>query len=334
MSFELWSKLCEPPKTALKRIQGGKLKGKSDINPQWRYLALTEVFGACGIGWKFDVVRKWTENGANGEVLAFVDILFYYRWEGEWAGPIHGTGGSTLVAEEKGRLVSNDEAFKMALTDALSVATKMIGVAARVYLGQFDGKYSVEDLPGDKGNGAAKPPAPTTNGAKTGGYVDTKKIAEILSNNEISVKQCLRYLKSIDAIQDEGKGLNGIKIVFAKRIIANPGKFAIACRKYLVENPEKKIGDEGEKPKEEKPPEAQKPRYATAPQKRAIEAIIKKEKLNRDLVKEYLLKEGLLTLDEDGTATLSKLHIESAKQILDNPKVFVETIMDYEREKK
>ena len=245
MSFELWSKLCEPPKTALKRIQGGKLKGKSDINPQWRYLALTEVFGPCGIGWKFDVVRKWTENGANGEVLAFVDILFYYRWEGEWAGPIHGTGGSTLVAEEKGRLVSNDEAFKMALTDALSVATKMIGVAASVYLGQFDGKYNVEDIPEDRGTGKAQLPASSTAGTEKGEHVDTKKITEILNNQAITVKQCLRYLKSINGIQDEGRGIEGIKVGFAKKIIANPDKFAVACRKYLVENTQTTTTEKG-----------------------------------------------------------------------------------------
>jgi len=38
-----------------------------------------------------------------------------------------------LVDLEKGKLVPNDEAFKMALTDAISVACKAIGVAADVY---------------------------------------------------------------------------------------------------------------------------------------------------------------------------------------------------------
>jgi hypothetical protein len=46
---------------------------------------------------------------------------------------------------------NSDEAFKMATTDALSVALKMIGVASAIYEGKWDGsKYSIEhgsDMP-------------------------------------------------------------------------------------------------------------------------------------------------------------------------------------------
>ena len=36
----------------LKRISGGSLNGMTDINPVWRFQALTEAFGPCGFGWK------------------------------------------------------------------------------------------------------------------------------------------------------------------------------------------------------------------------------------------------------------------------------------------
>ncbi|MFH4181117.1 hypothetical protein WDA55_23970, partial [Acinetobacter baumannii] len=43
---------------------------------------------------------------------------------------------------QKGKLVAIDEGYKKAVTDALGVAFKAIGVAADVYLGNFDGsKY-------------------------------------------------------------------------------------------------------------------------------------------------------------------------------------------------
>ena len=51
-NLEVWNKLKTPPAWALKEIAFGKLKGKSDINPQWRYQALTEEFGMYGFGWK------------------------------------------------------------------------------------------------------------------------------------------------------------------------------------------------------------------------------------------------------------------------------------------
>ena len=44
------------PTEALKDIVGGKLKGKSDINPMWRIRKLTELVGPAGIGWRASLV--------------------------------------------------------------------------------------------------------------------------------------------------------------------------------------------------------------------------------------------------------------------------------------
>ena len=142
----LWNKLKQPPATALKTINAGRLKGKSDINPQWRYQALTEQFGPCGVGWKYEVVRVWQEHGSDEQVFAFAEVnLYYWAGDSEWSEPIPGYGGSMLVAKEKSGLYSSDEGYKMAITDALSVACKMIGVAADVYAGRWDGnQYTPE----------------------------------------------------------------------------------------------------------------------------------------------------------------------------------------------
>lgn len=40
---------CNTPTEAQKPIAAGRLKGFTDINPMWRFKALTEVFGPCGI---------------------------------------------------------------------------------------------------------------------------------------------------------------------------------------------------------------------------------------------------------------------------------------------
>lgn len=142
-SITIYDNLSHPPKSALKPIVGGKMRGKTDINPQWRYRAMTEQFGLCGIGWRYEIRRLWTEDGANGEKLAFAEVAVFVKDGDVWSDAIVGVGGSCLVTTEKGVLVSNDEGYKMAITDAFSTALKMIGVAAAIYAGAWDGsKYN------------------------------------------------------------------------------------------------------------------------------------------------------------------------------------------------
>lgn len=139
---EIYNKLKQAPAWALRPIQAGRLKGKTDINPQWRYEALTSVFGTCGQGWKYEVLDFQTIPSTNGEIAAFARINLYVKIDGVWSDPIPGVGGSMFVEQEKNGLHTNDECYKMAVTDALSVATKMLGMAADVYKGLWDGtKY-------------------------------------------------------------------------------------------------------------------------------------------------------------------------------------------------
>lgn len=141
---EIYNSLKQPPQWALKNIQAGRLKGKSDINPQWRIEKMDEVFGLCGQGWTYEIIDLFTLPGGNNEVAAFAKINLYTCKDGEWSRPIPGIGGSMLVEQEKNGLHTNDECFKMAVTDALSVAMKSLGMAADVYKGLWDGaKYKI-----------------------------------------------------------------------------------------------------------------------------------------------------------------------------------------------
>ena len=158
---EIYKSLSRPPKDALREIQAGKLKGKTDINPQWRYKAMTEKFGLVGIGWKYEVQKLWTEAGAGNEKLAFAQVAVFIKDGDAWSEPIVGIGGSKLVQFEKGAAVSNDEGYKMAVTDAFSTALKMLGVAADIYAGRWDGtKYNDEPAtPPQPQSAPQQPPA-------------------------------------------------------------------------------------------------------------------------------------------------------------------------------
>lgn len=131
------------PQSALKIIDFGKLKGKYDISPQWRWEILTEVYGMCGVGWYFDIVdteQVFVE--ATGETMLYVKVNLYIKDGDEWSKPIPGYGGDFLIYKDKNGYHGNDEAFKMAVTDALGTAAKMIGVGADVYRGLQDTKIN------------------------------------------------------------------------------------------------------------------------------------------------------------------------------------------------
>lgn len=135
------------PAEALKPIAAGRLKGKSDINPMWRIKKLTEIYGPCGTGWTYDITKQWLEPGANGEIAAYCNIILYVKDGGEWSKGIPGTGGSMFVASEKNGLYTDDECYKKALTDAISVACKALGFAADVYWNADRTKYDLTREP-------------------------------------------------------------------------------------------------------------------------------------------------------------------------------------------
>lgn len=181
-NLAIYEQCREVPETAKRAIQAGRLKGKTDINPMWRIKKLTEVFGVCGIGWTIKIANKWLENGAEGEVAAFVEIELRVKVDGQWSEPIIGVGGSAFVANEKTGAYTSDECYKMAYTDAISVACKMLGIGADVYWDADRTKYSKDAKQEPKTPQAptcpvcGKPVAPVK--CKDGSIMQPQKILE------------------------------------------------------------------------------------------------------------------------------------------------------------
>lgn len=156
-NLDIYDSLRVVPDTAKKTINAGRIKGMTDINPMWRIKALTSYFGPVGFGWYYKVTNKWIEQYEQ-EYAAFVDIELYVKYNGEWSMPIVGTGGSKFATVEKNGPYVSDECYKMATTDAISVACKQLGIGADVYWSANASKY---DNPNQ-----AEPSQPTDNRAE------------------------------------------------------------------------------------------------------------------------------------------------------------------------
>jgi hypothetical protein len=185
-NLSLYNKFREVPAEAKKKIEAGNLKGYSDINPVWRIKKLTEEFGPCGIGWYSEIVENWKEEGANDEVIYFVKLKLYIKYNGEWSMPIEGTGGSMLINAFSRGAKSNDEALKMAETDALSVACKKLGIGADVYFEKDRTKYDNVDT------------AKNTNSSKK--VTSTKSTTTTTNNNNNASESDLEVLTKVKRI--------------------------------------------------------------------------------------------------------------------------------------
>jgi len=194
-NMELWNKVSRPPLSALKKITGGRLSNMTDVSPQWRYQIMTETYGPCGIGWKFTVDKKWREEGSEAQIMCFADITLYVKTENGWSEGIPGSGGSMLVEKESKGMHTSDEGYKMAVTDALSVAMKMLGVAAEIYLGNFDGsKYRTGNPPAES-HTKDPPPAGTLTAVQTS---ILRELGEYCKGDESEMDMLLKDLTKLE----------------------------------------------------------------------------------------------------------------------------------------
>lgn len=201
-NLDIYNAAKEVPEKAKRQIKGGRLSGKTDINPMWRIKKMTELFGPCGIGWYYKIINKWTEKSGD-EIAAFVDIEMYVRQDGEWSMPIHGTGGSMFVTKEKSGLFVSDECYKMATTDAISVACKQLGIGADVYFDADKTKYSKskEDIPDvDIEKNSLLEELKTElvrTGYGWGSVIKTYKVDSAESLTNLQIKDCIAKMKKI-----------------------------------------------------------------------------------------------------------------------------------------
>ena len=181
--MEIYNRVRSVPDEAKKAISAGRLKGMTDINPMWRIKKLTEEFGPCGIGWWTKVTDRWTET-IGDETCAFVDLELYVKVGNEWSKPITGSGGSKLATKERSGVYVSDECYKMAETDALSVACKKLGIGADVYFSADRTKYSQ-----------------TVDDSKKIGANDVKILMDYLQKNGISDQKIIERYR-VKALSD------------------------------------------------------------------------------------------------------------------------------------
>lgn len=138
---KIWDELRRVPPEHLKPFsRAGGFKGTA-IKPMWSFHRMTEMFGAAGQGWgvnepSFQIVP------AGDEILVFCTVSVWYE---DRKNVIFGVGGDKVRVVQANGPRNDDEAFKKAYTDATTNALKLLGVAADIHMGLWDGNKYTDD---------------------------------------------------------------------------------------------------------------------------------------------------------------------------------------------
>lgn len=166
-----WDAFADIDPKYTKPITGKPYKGTSP-NPQYVIKCLTEIFGPVGEGFGWDIVAEdFTPIG--DEVLHWCRIKF---WHTDRANTFDSYGQTKALMKTRNGFMSDEDAPKKSLTDAVIKAASHVGIAANIFLGRWDDQKYVEQVD-DK-----------FRAAESGGAVDRIKtaIAECATTDALS----------------------------------------------------------------------------------------------------------------------------------------------------
>lgn len=142
----IWDKLGRTDPANTKKFQrAGGFKGTA-IRPIYTERKMTEVFGACGVGWGINKPDFQVVSGSDGQTAVYCTVAIWIMEPGAISEPIYGVGGDMVVVKQSSGLRTDDEAFKKAFTDAVGNAMKHLGMSADVHMGLFDDSKYVDEV--------------------------------------------------------------------------------------------------------------------------------------------------------------------------------------------
>lgn len=194
-NLELYNRIRSVPKEAQSQVSYGAMK-LTAINPMYRLKVLTEEFGPCGEGFRFeilkdDIVEVKDANGTVTESCEYMTVALYYRLEnGEWSDPVVGFGGNKIIStNNNGKRVIDEDAKKKCYSDAIGICCKNLGLGADIWWSNDPGdKYGAEykQVP-QKDVAETKPQQPAASRTVTKKTETEKKEVEVSADN--SAKQ-------------------------------------------------------------------------------------------------------------------------------------------------
>lgn len=140
-NLDLWEAHADIDPQYTKAITGKAYKGTSP-NPQYVIKCLTEMFGPVGRGFGWEVLSEdFTPLG--DEILHWCRIRFWHTKREHY---YEAYGQTKALMKTRNGMMSDEDAPKKSLTDAIIKAASQLGIAANIFLGRWDDQKYVAEL--------------------------------------------------------------------------------------------------------------------------------------------------------------------------------------------
>lgn len=156
----IWDQVDTTDPSATKNFTGmGGFKGTA-IKPTYLMRKATEIFGPCGEGWGWTVLedrfdeggplqaptKEWPEAPRINAKLHTLKIQLWYLGKDGQKCTVEHYGHTPFVLIQSGKIITDWEAAKKSLTDAIGKCLQPLGFAADIHMGLFDDATYVETV--------------------------------------------------------------------------------------------------------------------------------------------------------------------------------------------
>lgn len=162
-NLHIWTRVQSTDQRYTKPLAGAGFAGTS-INAEYMIMRATEIFGPVGTGWGYEIVEDRMINGAPLSEAIYEDkkflrnallrdadgtliyelnhvlrINFWYVIESDVRGELPAFGSTPYMYKSQNKgIITDGEAHKKSLTDAIKKALSALGFSADVWLGLHD----------------------------------------------------------------------------------------------------------------------------------------------------------------------------------------------------
>lgn len=156
-NMTVWSSAKKTDPSATKvNSQGGRQS--TSINGYWMIQKATELWGPIGSAWGYEILEERFDDGAPiidkeskavlcNTVVHTIKIGLFYPSSTK---PVIQYGHTPYIYQSKYGPITDTEAPKKSLMDALKKSLSMLGFSADVFMGEFDDASYIEELRNDE----------------------------------------------------------------------------------------------------------------------------------------------------------------------------------------